>query len=166
MTTLLNYSLDATATQSKSVGLVQGVLQVHNEVVLSNTRNKPTGWGAGNQKRSLLGVRGLGSGYLADQLPSLLGLFQIETALRQPPHAFHPRQVGLVLQLQEKNPALIRHMDADWVRKILFLAFIFLEEELPTILQSGRTLLGGWGGELLCNQKRMFYFRAEASSTK
>ena len=37
----------------------------------------------------------------------------METAFRQPPNSFHPREVGLVLQLREKNQALIRHMDAD-----------------------------------------------------
>ena len=56
----------------------------------------------------------MGSGYLADQLSGLLGLFQVETALSQPPDPFHPRQVSLVLQLQRERPSLIRHMDADW----------------------------------------------------
>lgn len=50
-------------------------------------------------------ARGLGSGYLADQLSGLLGLFQIETALGQPRNPFHPRQVSLVLQLQEEDQA-------------------------------------------------------------
>lgn len=119
---------------------------MQNEVVLSNTQNKPRNCGGGNQKRSLLEVRGLGSGYLADQLTSLLGLFQIETALRQPPHAFHPRQVGLVLQLQEKNPALVRHMDADWASKCL-------------IRERGRSLLLHLSSREKCF--RLFHSQAE-----
>lgn len=42
-------------------------------------------------------------GYLADQLSSLLGLFQTETPLSQPGDSLHPCQVSLVLQLQEKR---------------------------------------------------------------
>lgn len=80
--------------------------------------------GKKQKKRLLLVIYGLrttrgegqSSGYLADQLSSLLGLFQIETALGQPPDSFHPCQVGLVLQLQEKNQALIGHTDAGWAK--------------------------------------------------
>lgn len=47
-------------------------------------------WLSGSRGLRATRSQGLCSGYLADQLPSLLGLFQIETSLRQPPDSFHP----------------------------------------------------------------------------
>lgn len=130
---------------------------------MSRTPNNP------QRKRSPLEARGPSSGYLADQLSSLLGLFQIETALGQPAHAFHPRQVSSVLQLREKSQALRdvwmqtgRSGGDSWDSPQACTHLPRKTAPSSLAIRQNSALLGKpWGP--LCNQKRMFYFSHETS---